>query len=152
MTNLEDKEVINELRFIELTSDTTFKYLYKKEKTIAWFNRIIKEKFHINLTNYKLIDNELNTGNKIKDYRLDIILENEDNVVIIEMNKDYYNYQEKKNYQYLYRVAGSRFDKGESYKDKPTKLILFNNFKNRQIPILKTANYVFEEVKTRIRI
>jgi len=152
MTNLEDKEVINELRFIELTSDTTFKYLYKNEKTRKWFNRIIREKFNINLTNYKIIDNELNTGNKIKDYRLDIILENEDNIVNIEMNKDYYNYIEKKNYQYLYRVAGSRFDKGESYKDKPTKLILFNNFKNKQIPSLKTANYVFEEVKTRIRI
>jgi len=43
MTDLEDKEV--NIRFIELTSDTTFKYLYKNEKTRAWFNHIIKEKF-----------------------------------------------------------------------------------------------------------
>jgi len=98
MTNLDNKKV-TDIRFIELTSDTTFKYLYKNEKTIAWFNRIIKEKFNIDLTNYKIIDNELNTGNKIKDYRLDIILENEDNIVIIEMNRNYYNYLEKKNYQ-----------------------------------------------------
>jgi len=98
MINVDNKKV-NNIRFIELTSDTTFKYLYKKEKTRDWFNHIIKEKFNIDSTNYKLIDNELNTGNKIKDYRLDIILENEDNIVIIEMNRNYYNYLEKKNYQ-----------------------------------------------------
>ena len=43
-------------------------------------------------------------------------------------------------------------DKGELYKDKPTKLILINNFKNKQIHSLKTANYDFKEVNTKIRI
>ena len=44
MTNLDNKKV-TDIRFMELTSDTTFKYLYKNEKTRAWFSHIIKEKF-----------------------------------------------------------------------------------------------------------
>ena len=32
-----------ELRFIKLTSDTTFKYLYKDDSTRQWINNIIKQ-------------------------------------------------------------------------------------------------------------
>lgn len=146
------KEKENKVRFITLCSDTTFKYLYKNEKTRKWFNYIIKEKFNLDLSKYKLADNELNTGNNLKDYRLDINLERENSIVIIEMNQTNYDFLENKNYQYLYRVAGSRFDTGEEYVDKPTKLVLFNYFKNKKIPELKIANYVLEEVETKIRI
>lgn len=148
----EVQEEVNNLRFIELSSDTTFKYLYKNEKTRKWLNYIIKEKFNIDLSEYKLIDNELNTGNIIKDYRLDLILENKNNIVIIEMNKDYYDFLDNKNYQYLFRVAGSRFETGEKYTDKLTKLILFNGYKNKKLPSLKTANFVFEEKEVKLKI
>ena len=129
------------LRFIRLTADSTFKYLYKDLETRGWLNNIIKQKFNIDLNNYKLIDNELNTGNKIKDYRLDLCLEKDNTVVIIEMNQDYYDFLMSKDYQYLYRVAGKRYDQGETYSNKITKLILFNYFKNHENENIKTANY-----------
>ena len=62
-------------------------------------------------------------------------------VVIIEMNQDYYDFLESKNYQYLYRVAGKRYDQGETYSNKLTKLVLFNYFKNHENENVKTANY-----------
>ena len=67
-------------------------------------NAIIKEKFNLDLEGFKLRDNELNTGNIIKDYRMDLILEKDNTVVIIEMNQDYYDFLQVKNYSYLYRT------------------------------------------------
>ena len=71
---LKDEKSKEDLRFIRLTADTTFKYLYKNEETRNWINNIIKQKFNIDLEDYELVDNELNTGNMIKDYRLDLCL------------------------------------------------------------------------------
>ena len=99
--------------FVSLLSDTTFKYLYKNIDTREWLNNIIKEVFLLDITNYQLTDNESNTGNKIKDYRVDLKLINDNNTIIIEMNKKYYNFLDSKNYQYLYREAGSLYDTGE---------------------------------------
>jgi len=139
---LKDKNKEKEnLRFIRLTADTTFKYLYKDEETRGWINNIIKQKFNIDLDDYELIDNELNTGNMIKDYRLDLCLKKNDLVVVIEMNQDYYDFLMSKDYQYLYRIAGKRYDQGETYSHKTTKLILFNYFKNHENENVKTANY-----------
>lgn len=145
-----EKKKIEErkLRFIDLKSDTTFKYLYKNEKTRVWFHRIIKEKFGLDLSTYKIVDNELNTGNNVKDYRIDINLEKGNTAVIIEMNKDYYDFLETKSYQYLFRTAGRRFLSGEDYENTQTKLILFNNFRNEKIKELKTGNYIFMDPLT----
>ena len=57
------------------------------------------------------------------------------------MNQDYYNFLETKNYQYLYRIAGKRYDSGEKYSNKLTKLVLFNSFRNPEQKNIKTANY-----------
>ena len=143
-----DKKVKIKPRFISLCSDTTFKYLYKNIKTRSWLNNIIKELFGLDLEGYQLIDNEFNTGNKTKDYRLDLILEKDNNIVIIEMNNNYYKFLTNKNYQYLYRVAGTRFEQGEDYSDKPSKLILFNNYVNRKEPNRKKSNYKLNELET----
>ena len=143
-----DKEVNIKPRFISLCSDTTFKYLYKNIKTRSWLNNIIKELFGLDLEGYQLIDNEFNTGNKTKDYRLDLILEKDNNIVIIEMNNNYYKFLTNKDYQYLYRVAGTRFEQGEDYSDKPSKLILFNNYVNRKEPNRKKSNYKLNELET----
>ena len=138
-----DKKVNIKPKFISLCSDTTFKYLYKNIKTRSWLNNIIKELFGLNLEGYQLIDNEYNTGNKTKDYRLDLILEKDNNIVIIEMNNNYYKFLTNKNYQYLYRVAGTRFEQGEDYSDKPSKLILFNNYVNRKEPNRKKSRIYY---------
>ena len=70
----------------------------------------------------------------------------------IEMNQDYYDFLESKNHQYLYREAGSMYDTGEKYSGKQTKLLLFNNYRNKALPYLKLGNYVFEDPKTGLRI
>ena len=141
-----------DLRFISLSSDTTFKYLYKNQETREWFHRMIQGKFNLDLTGFTLVDNEFNTGNKIKDYRLDLNLQKEDTVVIIEMNDSYYRFLEAKNYQYLYRIAGKRFHEGEKYRNTQTKLILFNDFKNPHMKEIKTGNYIFVDPVTNLRI
>ena len=68
------------------------------------------------------------------------------------MNQDYYDFLESKNHQYLYREAGSMYDTGEKYSGKQTKLLLFNNYRNKALPYLKLGNYVFEHPKTGLRI
>lgn len=141
-----------ELEFISLVSDTTFKYLYKNIKTRKWIDNIIRKKFNLDLDNYELIDNESNTGNYVKDYRMDLKLKNNKETIIMEMNNDYYEFLQSKNYQYLFREAGSMYDVGEDYSDKKTKLILFNNFKNKKSPEMKIGNFIFEDPINHITI
>ena len=141
-----------ELEFILLVSDTTFKYLYKNIKTRKWIDDIIRKKFSLDLSNYELVDSESNTGNSVKDYRMDIKLRNGKETIIIEMNNDYYEFLQAKNYQYLFREAGSMYDVGEDYGDKKTRLIFFNNFKNKKSPEIKTGNFIFEDPLNHITI
>mgnify|MGYP005783974743 CR=1 FL=1 len=55
-------------------------------------NSFLKKKYTtgIDIRGYKLLDNELNSGNRIKDYRLDILLEKENHLISIEMNQYVY--------------------------------------------------------------
>ena len=152
MIELIEKETLVNDNFVSLLSDTTFKYLYKNIDTRSWLQTIIKEVFLLDITDYELTDNESNTGNKVKDYRMDLKLVNGKNTIIIEMNKEYYEFIDSKNYQYLYREAGSLYDTGEDYQDRKTKLISFNNYRNKKIPSLKMGSYVFIDPKTKLRI
>ena len=147
-----NKEKLEEDNFISLLSDTTFKYLYKNKETRNWLENIIREAFFLDITNYHLIDNESNTGNKVKDYRMDLKLSDGNNTIIIEMNQKYYDFLESKNHQYLYREAESMYDTGEVYSGKQTKLISFDNYRNKELPYLKMGNYIFEDPKTNLRI
>ena len=120
---------MNEPKFISLASDTTFKYLWKNEKTNKWIKEIIEAKTNMDLNNYKLTDNEMNSGSKLKDYRADITLSINKDTIIIEMNNDYYESAEIKGRQYLFRKAGYSFEKGENYNEIRTcTLIMFNNY------------------------
>ena len=118
-----------EPRFISLVSDTTFKYLWKNERTRKWFNEIIMDKIGIDLSNFELVDNESNSGSSIKDQRNDIALSDLNNeIVIVEMNSTYSEGEERKYRYYLYRRAGNNYLKGKEYTDrKHTLLIAFNN-------------------------
>ena len=122
------------LDFISLNRDTTFKYLFKNEKTRKWLEEIIYDKCHIDLSNFILVDNEANTGSKVKDYRMDLVLYNpktKENV-IIEMNGYYSKSSQIKSRKYLYRKAGTGYDKGENYNDDiKVTLISINNFYHR---------------------
>ena len=119
----------NKPKFISLVSDTTFKYLWKSERTNSWIREIIEAKTNIDLSGYDLSDNEMNSGSKVKDYRTDITLSNKMDNVIIEMNNDYYDSAEIKGRQYLFRKAGNSFDSGEKFTEVRTcTLVMFNNY------------------------
>ena len=134
---------------ITLVSDTVFKYLFKNEEIKHMYVNVIKHYTNIDLSNYELIDNELNTGtNQIKDYRLDIILKKDNHTVIIEMESNTTKTTDIKDYQYLYRVAGNIFGTGEKYSSKKVSLIKFNNYSSSTNYIKdKLLNYNFEDKK-----
>ena len=120
-------------KFYSMISDTTIKYLFKNNETRKILEKVINELTDIDLSNYNLIDNELNTGNMIKDYRLDLLFEHDDKVVLIEMNKKIDSYTINKNYSYLYRVAGNMYKEGDNYKKKKYATLI--NFNNAMFPI-----------------
>lgn len=116
--------------FIELNSDSVFKYFFTNNKYKYWFNDIIKEKTGIDLTNYHFTHNEINTGSKLKDYRMDLTLTDGTNLVIIEMQKIYSKSAIKKAFYYLFYMVGALLEKGNSFTSESNiTLIMFNNFK-----------------------
>ena len=115
--------------FISILSDTTMKYLMKEERTRNIYLELFSHIIGIDLSNYKIIDNELNSGNKRKDYRLDLLLEEGDIIVNVEINKSMENYTTVKNLTYAFRLAGSRLEQGEKYTTKEVIQISLNNDK-----------------------
>lgn len=99
-----------------------------------------------------MIDNELNTGNGIKDYRMDLVFEKDNLIVILEMNNQRTESSSIKSYQYLYKIESSRFMVGEEYTEKRTILILFNNFKNPKSPNLLDAHFTFNDQENQLLI
>ena len=126
--------------FLSPSKDTVFKYLFKKEKYRKWLEEIILDQTGIDLFDYKLIDNESNTGSKYKDYRLDMLFEKNDEVVVVEMNTSNLPSNLYKNYSYLFRIAGNRYEKNEkTYRKRITRLIIINNYRSIEalgIPVL----------------
>ena len=115
--------------FISILSDTTMKYLMKEERTRNIYLELFSHIIGIDLSNYKIIDNELNSGNKRKDYRLDLLLEEGDIIVNVEINKSMENYTTVKDLTYAFRLAGSRLEQGEKYTTKEVIQISLNNDK-----------------------
>ena len=114
-------------RFIPLLSDTAAKFLIKDENYRWFYEEIIKYKTGINLEGYKLIDNELNTGNKVKDYRTDLIFEKGKRLVNLELNQYVYKYTLAKNRYYALSLAGNGYLAGEDYVYKNVTQINLNN-------------------------
>ena len=100
--------------FISILSDTTIKYLLKEERTRKIYLELFSHIIGIDLSNYKIIDNELNSGNRRKDYHLDLLLEEGDIIVNVEINKSMENYTTVKNLTYVFRLAGSRLEQEKS--------------------------------------
>ena len=142
---------MNELNFVDLKSDTTFKYLFKTDKGRNWFIDLILHTTGIDLSEYELYDNELNSGNKKKDYRLDLLLKNNNDYIVIEMNGISKAQSIKARY-YLYRVAGKKFLEGENYKETNNKLIMFNNYRNETIENLRIANYTLADKNNELEL
>ena len=114
-------------RFISLLADTTAKALLK-DKRYSWFYEdIIRFKTGIDLTIHKLVDPEMNTGNKIKDYRADLIYEKGKQIINLELNQFVYKYTLTKNLYYALRLAGYGYLSGEDYDERYVTQINLNN-------------------------
>ena len=114
-------------RFIPLLSDTTAKALIKDENYRWFYEEVIKYQTGIDLKDYKLIDTELNTGNKVKDYRTDLIFKKGKHLVNLEFNKFVYKYTLTKNRYYALRLAGYGYLSGEDYEERYVIQINLNN-------------------------
>ena len=146
--------MMKQASYISMLSDSCFKYLFKQEEFRPFFEDIIKYITGIDIKGYHLVDNELNIGNnKRKDYRLDILLEKDNHLISIEMNRFLYPHTSTKNHAYLYRLAGSNYAKSENYKKKYTWQINFNNSRSEYGNIIKYEfcdkkyNLVIEDIK-----
>ena len=135
----------NKPRFVNLVSDTTFKYMWKNPRTRQWFVDIIMNKTGMDLSDYEFVDNESNTGSSVKDQRNDLVLSDfRDNIVIIEMNSSYSDSLERKYRYYLYRRAGNNYLVGDDYtEEKHITLIAFNNYVREDIGDAKVLNSWF---------
>lgn len=114
-------------RFIPLLSDATTKALIKDEHYRWFYEDIIRYIKGIDLKDYKLVDTELNTGNKVKDYRTNLIFEKGKHLINLELNQFVYKYTLIKNRYYALRLAGYGYLKGEDYKERYVTQINLNN-------------------------
>lgn len=113
--------------FRGLCSDTTFKYLWKNERTRAVLEDIILKTTDIDISGYELIDNELDLNLKTRVYVMDIVLKKDEKIINIEMNqKEVKKYVMIRNHTYLYALLGSRYQKGESFTKRKVTQINFN--------------------------
>ncbi len=114
-------------KFVSLLADSTFKYMFKDYR--EFFKKAIKSTINVDISEYELYNNEINSGNKARDYRLDILLKKDNDFIIIEMNKNADKRTLLKARKYLYAVAGGGLVEGEDFKKMHTILINFNNSK-----------------------
>ena len=145
-------------RFISLMADTTAKALLK-DKRYSWFYEdIIKFKTGIDLTKYKLVDAEMNTDNKVKDYRADLIFEKGKQLINLELNQFIHKYTLTKNLYYALRLAGYGYLSGEDYDERCVTQVNINNKvgndgkKNNSLIDYKLQDPKYEKVLKNINI
>ena len=137
-------------RFISLMSDTTAKALIKDDHYRWFYEEIIKYKTGIDLKPYNLIDNELNTGNKVKDYRADTIFLNKNSLVNLEFNQFVYAHTMIKNIKYALRMAGNGYLSGEQYYHRfVTQINLNNKIMTDKVKKWNKKDYKLEDYKTK---
>ena len=137
-------------RFISLMSDTTAKALIKDDHYKWFYEEIIKYKTGIDLKNYKAIDNELNTGNKVKDYRADTIFLNKNRLVNLEFNQYVHVHTIIKNIRYALRMSGNGFLQGEKYYHRFVMQINLNNkIQSAKVKEWNSKDYKLEDYKSK---
>ena len=138
-------------KFIKPLYDTTIKYLVKSTDTRYIIYKFIYLATGIDLSDYTLIDQELNTGNNIKDYRLDLLFKKNNTIVNLEVNYEVTKWTRRKQYNYLFRLAGSGYDVGDSYKSRKVVQISLNNsyFEKKDA---KLVTYCFRDSVYRTKI
>ena len=140
-------------KFFSLANDTTFKYLFKNPKTRPFFEELIKYYIGLDISGFNFIDNELNSGNNYIDYRLDSVLINKEESIIlnIEMNRNYKNYVDVRNRRYLHRIAGT--SKDNKYNDKKVVIQLnFNCYESKEDENICTSTYMLKDEENDLTI
>ena len=147
--NKEEKKEKSEKKFISLLSDTTFKHFFKIEAYKKFFNTIIKAIINMDINDFKLYDTELNSGNKKRDYRLDILLVSDlvDIVISIEMNQFPSEETKYKDRLYVYALLAKSLNSGEDIKKK--KVIQINFNKEKQPYVSKGSFYLMNKETNR---
>ena len=141
------EEENKEKEFFTLLSDTTFKRMFKDEDSRFFYEKLIKYYSKLDLEGYELYDNEINSGNVARDYRLDILLKKDRDFIIIEMNKDVSERVLIKNRMYLFSIAGGGLEKGEDFVKMKTVLINFNNSLYKIKPDAINVDYTLRNEK-----
>ena len=137
-------------RFISLMADTTAKALVKDDHYKWFYEDFIKFTTGIDLKPYTAIDNELNTGNKVKDYRADTIFLNKNNLVNLEFNQFVYAHTMIKNIKYALRLAGNGYLQGEQYYHRyVTQINLNNKIKSDKVKKWNEKDYKLEDYKSK---
>ena len=133
-------------KFIIPLYDTTIKYLIKSERTGPIIFKLIYSLTGIDLSDYVMIDQELNTGNnKTKDYRLDFLFKKGRTLVNLEINYELSDWSRRKGYNYLWRLAGSGYGTGGKYTAKEVIHIAINNASFKEDKNATLLKYRFKE-------
>ena len=137
-------------RFISLMSDTTAKALIKDDHYRWFYEDFIKFATGIDLKDYIAIDNELNTGNKVKDYRADTIFLNKNRLVNLEFNQFVHTHTMIKNIKYAFRMAGNGYLSGEQYYHRFVIQINLNNIiKDSKVKEWNEKDYKLEDYNSK---
>ena len=137
-------------RFISLMADTTAKALVKDDHYRWFYEEFIKFATGIDLKPYTAIDNELNTGNKVKDYRADTIFLNKNKIVNLEFNQFVHTHTMIKNIKYALRMAGNGYLQGEQYYHRYVTQINLNNIvKDAKVKKWNKKDYKLEDYKSK---
>lgn len=131
-------------------SDTTAKALVKDDHYKWFYEDFIKFATGIDLKPYTAIDNELNIGNKVKDYRADTIFLNKNRLVNLEFNQFVHAHTMIKNIKYALRMAGNGYLQGEQYTHKFVIQINLNNIvKAEKVNDWNGKDYKLEDNKSK---
>lgn len=109
-----------ELLFVSPVYDTTFKYLWKSSESRKWFIKLIDLLTQVDLSDYVLYDLIISTGNRLKDYEMDILFLKGDDIrnsdpFNIEMYIDKHEYNEVKSRLYIFKVLAEGLKSGDNY-------------------------------------
>ena len=94
----------------------------------------------MDISEFRLYDAELNSGNEKRDYRLDILLVSDkyDLIILIEMNQFPSEETKYKDRLYVYALLAKSLNSGEDIKKKKVIQINFNKEKH---PYVSKASY-----------
>ena len=135
-------------RFISLMADTTAKALIKDDDYRWFYEEVIKFRTGVDLKGYQLMDPELNTGNRGKDYRLDLIFINKTKLFNLELNRFVYPHTFIKSLKYALRLAGNGYIKGDQYYQRfVTQLNLNYKIMSEKVKWQNSRDYKLEDCK-----